>query len=270
MRYLSLIILLIIAINAHCQQNAGYEIFKTIGRISNATTGQEVKKGDAVKPTDELTIGKDSKVGILDRQQHHVYYSLKPGIQRVASILRNAKRRADNAVAAVNSEMLNQSKQAGKRPNVNGVSYRGSDAENAHLQSVCNAILDITSALPDDRLSLKTVEDDGSFHFSMTNDTDSLVYVNVIAVRPEGSLQLCLNVGMTDNEPYVSIAPNSQLTLPEFEFVDYDPTDYYMFASYEPVDSQALSLLLNAGKRFDDVKNATIIVSPKITVRSHE
>ena len=271
MRHLSLLLtLMIIAINAHSQQNNRYEIFKVVGSISDASTGQVVKKGDAVKPADKLIIGKDSKAGILDRQQHRIFYSQKPGAHSVASIMRDAKRKADNAVAAVNSEVINQSKQAGKRPNVNGVSYRGSEAENAYLKSVCNAILDITSAMPDTSLTLKAVEDDDAFHFSMNNDTDSLLYVNVVAVRPEGTPQLCLNVGMTDNQPYISVAPNSQLTLPEFVFVDYVPADYYMFASFEPVDSQALSLMLNIGKRFDEVENATIIIAPKITVQSHE
>lgn len=270
MRHLNLLILLIIAINAHSQQNARYEIFKALGRISNASTGQEIKKGDAVKPADKLIIGEDSKAGILDRQQHRIYYSMKPGTYSVAAILRDAKRKADNAVAAVNSEVLNKSKQASRRPNVNGVAYRGSEADDAYLQSVCNALLDITSTLPDSCITLKAVEDDGAFHFSLTNDTDSLLYVNVIAVRPQGTPQICLNVGMTDNEPYICIAPNSHLTLSEFEFADSESNDYYMFGSLEPVDFQALSLLLNLGQRFEDVENATIIVAPKITVQSDE
>ncbi|MDE7347205.1 MAG: hypothetical protein K2N48_10770 [Muribaculaceae bacterium] len=270
MRQLSLLILLITAITVRCQQPSGYEIFKTLGRITNATSGKEVRKGDAVKATDRLTIDKDAKVGILDRQHHRIFYSQKPGTHRVASIIRDAKRKADNAVAAVNSEVFNQTKQAGKQPHVNGVSYRGPETENAYLQSVCNAILDIASAMPDTCLTLKAVEDDNSFHFSMTNGTDSLLYVNVIAVRAEGTPKLCLNVGMTDNEPYICIAPNSQLTLSEFEFANSESTDFYMFASFEPVDSQALSLMLNLGNRSEEVENATILVSPKITVQPHE
>ena len=124
--------------------------------------------------------------------------------------------------------------------------------------------------MPDTCLTIKAIEDEDAFHFSMTNGTDSLLYVNVIAVRAEGMPQLCLNVGMTDNQPYISVAPNSQLTLPEFEFANSESTDYYMFASFEPVDSQALSLLLNLGNRSEEVENATILVSPKITVQPHE
>lgn len=267
MRHLSFLIMLIIAINAHCQQNARYEVFKALGRISNASTGQKLKKGDAVKLTDKLNIGKRSKAGILDRQQNRIYYSLNRGTYTVASILQDAKRKADNTVATVNSEMLRKSNQATKRPIVNGVAYRGSEGENMYLQSVCNAIFDIESTMPDDRLTLKAVKDDGAFYFSMTNDTDSLVYVNVVAVSPEKTPQLCLNIGMTHNEPYISIAPNSKLTLPEFVFVDDESTTYYMLALSEPVDTQALTLLLNAGKRFEDTGSATILVSPKIGVQ---
>lgn len=270
MRHLSLLLLLIIAINAQCQQIARYEIFKTIGPVLNASTGQVVKEGATVDPKDKLIIKKDSKAAILDRQQHRIYYSQKSGTQSVASIMHDARRKADNVVAAINSEVLNQSKQVSNRPKVKGASYRGSEAENALLQSVCNAIFDITRAQPENRLSLTTVDNDGTFYFSIKNDTDSLLYVNIIAVRPEETPQLCLNIGITDNQPYVSIAPNSELKLSEFVFVDCVPTDYYMFASYEPIDSQALSLLLNVGERIYGVENAPIIVSPKITRQSDE
>lgn len=271
MRHLSLLfILLATAINAYCQQNSGYEIFKTIGSISKATTGQQVKKGDAVRPADKLVIGKDSKAAILDCQQHRIYYGITPGTYSVAAIVRDAKRKADNAVAAVNSEIINQSKQASRRPSVNGVAYRGSEGEDTYLQSVCNALLDITSSMPDSCLTLKAIENEGAFHFSMANASDSLLYVNVIAVRPDGTLRLCLNVGMTDNEPFICIAPNSQLDLSEFEFVESDSNDYYMFASMQPVNTQALSLLLNSGNRFEEAGNATIIVAPKIKVHPYE
>lgn len=270
MRQLSILIFLLIALSAHSQQNAKFEIYKTIGHVLNASTQKDAKRGEAVEAKDKLIIGKDSKAGILDRQQHRIYYTQNPGTHSVASIIQKAKRMADNAVAVVNSEALNQLKNDGRQPKVRGVSYRGSDAENAYLQSVCNAIYDIPKATPNQLLRLDAVNNDDAFHFSMTNGADSLIYVNVIAIRPDGSHQLCLNVGMTDNQPYISIAPHSELTLPEFEFFDREPAEYYMVATFNPVDTQALSLLLNVGKRFDGVENASIIVSPKITAQSHE
>lgn len=258
--------MLICAIAAQCQQNARYEIFKTIGSISNASTGVIVKKGDAMRLTDKLKIDKDSKAGILDRQQNRIYYSPKEGTHSVAAIIRDAKRKADNVIATVNSEALKQTKQAGKRPTVMGVSYRGGEEEGDNrMQAICNAIFDICSAEPDSLLSLQIIDDDGAFHFSLSNETDSLIYVNVVSIRPETLPQLCLSVGMSENQPYISIAPKSQIELPDFVFSDEDTADYYMFATSEPIDSQALSLMLNRGTRFAEVEKADIIVSPKIT-----
>ncbi len=259
-----------LATSAHSQQNGRYEIFNVIGSVSNASTGKKVKKGDPVKAADKLIIGKKSKAAILDQQQHRIYYSLDKGSYTVATIIRNAKRNADNAIAVVNSEMLTQLNQKSKRPNVMGVSYRGSDAENKYLQSVCNAIFDIANALPDDRLTLNVNKEDGAFYFSMANGTDSLLYVNVISVTPDENPQLCLNVGATSNQPFISIAPNNQLSLPDFVFAENDSADYYMFATLEPIDTQALAIMLSSGKRFEEEANATIIVSPKITDHINE
>lgn len=270
MRQIFLLTFLLLAITAHTQQNAKFEIFKVIGHVVNASNQKDVKRGEAVEAKDKLIIGKDSKAGILDRQQHRIYYTQNPGTYSVASIVQKAKRKADNAVAAVNSEALNQLNNEGKQPKVRGVAYRGAEADNGYLQSVSNAICDISKATPEEAIRLEAINEDDAFYFSMTNDTDSLIYVNVISVRPDGMPQLCLSVGMTDNQPYVSIAPHSELTLPEFEFFNCEPVDYYMFATFDPVDTQALSLLLNAGKRFDGVENASIVVSPKITVQTHE
>lgn len=268
MKYFTLIALALIAlIPAYSQQPSKYEIFKVVGDVTFTTSGAAAKKGDAAKPTDRMTLAADSRVGILDKSLHRIYYGSGPLTTTVAAVIRNAKRHADNAVASVNSEALatlhNGNNQAAT-PKVMGVSYRGDAAEDAWLESVALALNEIEHALPNNHIGLETVEDDGTFYFRMSNDTDRLLYVNVVAIAPGHQPRLCLNIGNSANQPYIALAPHSQLTLTDFVFADYGPVEYYMLATDAPVDAQALTVMLNRGQRSDGGKAASIMVSPKI------
>lgn len=148
-----------------------------------------------------------------------------------------------------------------------GVSYRGNESENARLESIVNALLYISCIDTDSRLALATSpgDEEGTFCFIMTNDTESMLYANVIAVTPGKSPRLCINVGMTDQQPFIALSPGTQLTLTDFVFADYSPVEYYMFATSEPADAQALSILLSTNRQPIGDKDTSIIVAPKIS-----
>lgn len=267
MKNLSFIILAItIALPIQAQQPDKYEIFKVIGEITYLANNEPVKPGDKVTPIDKLTLANDTKIGILDNTQQQVYYCSGPCTRTVAAIIRDAKRSADNAVASVNAQALSKIHDNASTPKVMGVSYRGDAQESTRLVAICNALRDIANAAPDSLLNLDTVDlDDGSFCFKISNNTDSLLYANIIAIAPGREPKLCINVGMTEHQPFVAVAPYSDVTLSDFIFVDFSPVEYYLFATHEPADSQALSILLSQNQEDDNGHATSIIVAPKIS-----
>jgi hypothetical protein len=98
-----------------------------------------------------------------------------------------------------------------------------------------------------EQLKAEMVTEGGACFFKISNATSAPLFVNVIRLpASEGETpQLCLEVGYTESEPYLVIAPEKETELRHYAFLPEEtPHSYLVVGSEKPYDCQALRTLL--------------------------
>ncbi len=227
-----------------------YSIFKVEGdvKLLNGSSWVELYKHDDLSFKDKIRVGASSNVAILDSEISQIYYCSDAGEYRVIEIISNAKKQSDRITKLMNQqirESYNTDMQS--QYHTAGVSYRGS-SETSCTRDVYAAICNIGNASQSTVIGLEKVcVNDQEFYFSVTNKSESPLYINILRlVSASPNTQLCLNIGYTEDEPYLMIAPNSTVELKQYTFysIKNDPGRYTLFATPCRFDTQELQLLL--------------------------
>lgn len=234
-----------------------YMVYKVSGKVEKyETAGWTVlSKRDNVILKDKLRVTEGSSIGILDCRSMRVYYSGKTGEQTVSSIIHSAQKSSDGIVSQMNrqiKEALDDDKK-GITYRISGATHRGQE-ENDMSEMVYSCLYGILNngisgnAGNDSGLFFgKVPANDGEFCFSIGNKYDNPLCVNILAISKDGKHKtLCFNVGYSYDEPYMLVPPHSETTVSQFVFAEDEEheTEYVLFATEEPFDSQTLQLLI--------------------------
>ena len=244
-------VLILLGIVSVDLQAAPYRIFKFEGdvKILQQGTWVEVTNGQEVIIRDQFLLGEEAKLGIVDYDTRRIYYTNKSGKQNVAQIISKARKDAD-AIASNMRKQLSASGDVKNIPILGGVN-RGFTAQTDATINIYSDIyhhLNGSRDICEDGLTAEIVKDGKSYHFKIKNSTSKPLFVNVIKLprSDDEKHQLCLEVGYTENEPYLIIAPETEIELNHYVFLADDVApNYLLFACEEPYDCQALKMLLN-------------------------
>lgn len=252
MKRLFLSILLLFLMLTSSMATGRYAVFKISGDVKLKQTEVWTVPVLRMEVTfrDQFLLGEQSRLGIVDKETHRIYYTDKKGKRNVAQIISEAKKQAEEVTGLVNKQIRSSFKGDSHRMQVAGASYRGmtDDAETqAVYASIRKALTKNASIITNDRLLLEkinSIEESVSF-FRITNSMDLPVYVNILDCSKEHP-SLCFNLGYTYDEPFLLIAPGKPIDIRQFLFADIeDKNDYLLFASEFPFDTQVLQLLLD-------------------------
>ncbi len=252
MKKLLLSILLLFLMMASLMATGRYAVFKVSGdvKLKQAEVWAVPVLRMEVTFRDQFLLGEQSRLGIVDKETHRIYYTEKKGKRNVAQIITEARKQAEEVTGLVNKQIRSSFKRDNNRMQVAGASYRGM-TDDAKTQAVYVAIRKILTkninVIANDRLRLEKInagEESVSF-FRITNSMDFPVYVNVLDCSKKHP-SLCFNLGYTYDEPFLLIAPGKSVDIRQFLFADIEnKNDYLLFASDFAFDTQALQLLLD-------------------------
>ena len=200
---------------------------------------------------DQFLLGEQSRLGIVDKVTHHIYYTNKKGKRSVAQIINEARKQAEEVTGLVNRQIRSSfNGNNNNKSQVAGASYRGmtDDAKTqAVYVSIRQALTKKSNIVANSRLRLEKINSDEEsvFFFRITNSMDFPVYVNVLDCS-KGHSYLCFNLGYTYDEPFLLIAPGKSVDIKQFLFADIEgKDDYLLFASEFLFDTQTLQFLLD-------------------------
>lgn len=236
-----------------------YKIFKTTEGVTlKDAQGKKVavSKRMEVALGDVLHIPTGGKVGILENESKQIYYSDITGEVRVVKIIVDAKKQADNSIAAVNRQIINsitEQQQQGHNYSIVGAAHRGEGSDNYTQQvyaSLYRLIKESKQNPTTSSLNLMLREgEEGTFYFSLKSHSDKPLFVNVVAITPGSAPRICLQPGQSTGTPYILLNAGGCRELSELPFACElgEEVLYLLFGSEQPFDSRLLQRLFEQG-----------------------
>lgn len=236
----------------------GYAVFKVSGRVTVKTEQGWIplNKRDKLHGKDMLHIPVGGKVAILEVATNRIYTSVSEGDLFVLKVISEAKKQSDNIVANVNGrirQVMEERKDADYTYSVPGASHRG-ESDEAYTMQVYSALLHAAKragASHGAELKLDVQHGEDSFFFCLTNDSDRLLFVNVLRMSKSGQdLSLVLPVGYACEPPCLLLPPHTSYDASSFLFAaGGEDASYLLFGTERAFDTSALQLLLSEGVR---------------------
>lgn len=240
-----------------------YAVYKISGNVQMKTSEGwgKVERRTAVTAADVFRLAADSQVGIIDNTTNRIYYSDKPGEQRVAAIINAAKRQADEITGRMNDQIRKSAEanaSGGSSYASVGASHRGQSRKGAteSIYALLRGAIESdapssssSSSSCDSRITLRKIGGgSGDFYFEISSKCDYPLYVNVFSLSGIGKTpMLCFNLGYSLDEPYMLVPPHGNIAAKHFMFAESADAEvkYVLFGSEEPFDSQELQMLFN-------------------------
>ena len=240
--------------NINAVQSASYRVFRYTGDVKVKTTEgwSNITENLTVTIKSQFLLGEQARLGIVDNDTHRIYYTTKPGTQNVAQIVSNARKQSDR-IASTMWKQLQNGGNNGKSLTILGAVNRGSgevDCTEA-LYGDIYRMRDVSVTSDSMTVSAEIEEEDGCCYFKVKNCSEQALCVNIVRMPADKDekMQLCLEIGYSENQPYLIVAPQSTVVLSDFPFMaDPLPHHYLLVATQQPFDCQLLKMLFSNGE----------------------
>lgn len=233
---------------------AQYYIHNMEGSVERLV-GNEWKpatKNEKVALQDKFALKEGAMLAIGDKDTHRVYVTRDAGVLNVAKIIQSAREQSGQTTKLALQKAMEASGKSTPRSVIMGVSYRAGTSEKELADdinmrtyaSVCQYVKKPKS-VKNPQVSLTRVNEDGYFYFKVENHMGQLLYFNILAVsQGSGTSYLCLDTSDVTSGDIPAVAPQSDITLTQYPFIDEDTScQYLLFVSQEPFDAQMINNL---------------------------
>ena len=235
---------------------AQYYIHNLEGSVERLVGNEwkQAAKNEKIVLQDKFSLKAGAMLAIGDKETHRVYITREAGVQNVAQIIQNARKQSSQTTRLALQKAIEAS--GGKeKPHaaIMGVGYRAGTSEEALINDVnMKSYVSILQYVTKPKKSKTTpvvltrLEEDDYQYFKVENHTDQLLYFNILALpKNEEKPYLCLDTGDVTSEDIPVVAPQSDITLQQYPFIDEDAScQYLLFASYELFDAQMINSFL--------------------------
>lgn len=274
-RYLFLIIIVILGQTLYAQK---YSIYKCSDGVMikhlNSTEWESCKKRDNLSLVDLIRIPENSSIVILDKTTNRLYKNSTEGEKKVKSIIDESIENANKVVKLLNSEIVQNTKSDNSNSYSSyGSIVRGDDEEvNALHMSICNYLIAVSRSndlCTADDLIVRLKEDSlDEITFEFTNNTDKVLFVNVIRINSRSEFSLCYVFDQDTQIEGCMLGAKSNKKITEYVFAkDTDENVTYIpFGTTFAYDSKLLQLLLQSNNEIssETIVNDEIIVGNAI------
>ena len=237
-----------------------YKVFSVSGEVVKESDSQQLKRNDILNGSDRIFIKTGSGLSLCDTENKRIYKSMgKEGRTSIAKIILSA-RQASREV----STLLGGGKKNNNVVSKVGAAYRGSSCDSLAAsisESLRNTIP--SQLITSDILGEREYADDGSFTFSITNNSDRITYANILSFSKTG-ISVCISLG-TEAQCLV-LQPGEKLHIEGLEFFEEDTDNsnavqYRVLALPQPFDSQELEFYLKRDALSSFTENPQLKVS---------
>lgn len=236
-------------------KGASYSVFRYTGdvKIKTYEGWKDVGNNMVVFARDQFLLGEHARLGIVDNDTQRIYYTTKSGTQNVAQIVSNARKQSDRIASTMWKQIQNGGSKS-KSLTILGAVNRGNGetdftevlySEIYRMQNICET----NDSTP---ISAEIEKDADCYYFVVKNRSEQALCVNIIRMSDNTSQkpQLCLEIGYSENQPYLVVAPQSTVALRDFPFLDDSVSHRYLLvATLRPFDCQLLKMLLSNYKK---------------------
>ena len=233
-------------------QAVSFRIYRVEGEVSILKNNKWVTPtiNQELSVSDQFMIGEQGRLGIVNNENHRIYYTVRNGKQNVAQIISAARKQSDRIASNMHKQLTSNTKLTDSPLPIWGGVNRGKQQNGDSTAFVYAAIyqyLQTQEKQASKLVSADIITSDDSYFFKAVNNTDMLLFANVIRL-PQASddyPQICLEVGYTMNEPFLVIGPHQETNWSNYTFLRENlQHNYLLFASETPYDCQALQMLL--------------------------
>lgn len=265
-----------------------YLIYSVTGRVSMLQSGKSVKPiaGKHLSANQSVNIGKESALILIDTKKNKMFSLTRPSTGKVGEMVRNASPESKNVtsrfIAYVKKEITTSGSQKRLHPDTylqaTGSSYRSTRKDSVLLTSICNKLpitgnstaedlifdegtniesdMDVSFELVES-LSNKPIGEDVAeetcCYVMVKNNTDNLLYVNVLDVDAAGDKYLVLPVDAASLCAHLAVPAGSVVSFIEEPFIFSGSSaceTFMLVASREPIDfSILMSPIASSGKK---------------------
>ena len=244
-------------------------VYSVIGKVEIQKDGSwsQLQKRMKLSADDVIKVDENSALSILDRKAEKVYSIGKSDAKKVSAVIDNVK---GNQKSATSQFMAHASKSLfnGGSDKISheaaGCTYRGDIIENDIAKTILaeqkgDKLAAINNANTDYAVTFEVIEratgkiaapnvklGDQAF-FRIKNNSDKMLYVNVIDIDANGNLFDCLPIDEAHTLSHLMIPANSTVDLKEFpiEFAEPKGTDcMVLIAMEEPYDLRLVNKML--------------------------
>lgn len=242
-------------------------------KVNKAKAGGHIaKRYEKIKNNDVLTIPKDGMVKIHDSKTKGLYKNISHGDISAENLIATASACSKARIGTVNDSILNVIKKNGNSQKITyknrGVSFHkthdivAQPIELPEGMSYLSYLMSVKNEKQHDvradyvGLRRDFLDDDySSFRFSVWNDLDSIVYVNVIDQHPEIEDDIRFYF---DENPIAE--PRSETIISDYEFFSPDGMPYILIASEKNFTVEDVKRLLDSGYHPEENFYFTILI----------
>lgn len=246
------VLFLFLAVSVTMQANS-YRVYKCEGDVRILQDNKWVKpqKNQTLYVRDQFMIGEHGVLGIVVNETHRIYYNTQSGKQNVAQIISAARKQSDRVASNMHKQLTRRNNLGNSSLPVLGGVNRGNKQENntALVYAAIYKYLKSNVTQMQVPVTASIVYDGDNYHFKTVNNTDKPLYTNVIKlpINDDDYPLICMEVGYSENEPFLVIDANKETDWSNYSFViDKNKNIYLIFASEVPYDCQALQIMLKA------------------------
>lgn len=233
-------------------QAASYCIYKFEGEVHILQNNKWVtpSKNQELSISDQFMIGRQGLLGVVNNENHRIYYTVRSGKQNVAQIISAARKQSDQIASNMHKQLISNKQLKDSPLPIWGGVNRGHQQDNNPTALVYAAIYQYLQTRKEQESALVNAEkiiDGNCYYFKAVNNSDLQLYANIIRlpITPEDYPQVCLEVGYTMNEPFLVIGPHQETNWNNYTFLmENTKHNYLLFVSEIPYDCQILQMLL--------------------------
>ena len=248
-------ILLITIIPFVCSAQ-NYLVYSCTGQVEYLTDGEwkKLNRRDALKSTDEIRIGDKSAIAIIDKKTEKVYSYGQSGIVRVKAIAA----KSSSAVGRYTRQALSAltSSQTDKISYDANVVYRDLSSDlllyTALSDSLFQSAYKVQFQLIDEKTGqeLESPVVGTSFYFSITNNDQQPLFVNILAIDAEKEAYDCLPIDEGMTMSHALIPAGCTVDLSGYPLILSEPVgrqDFILLAFDRPFDLRQIIRHLKNG-----------------------
>ena len=237
-------ILLFAAVPFVCSAQ-NYLVYSRTGQVEYFADGEwkKLNRRDALKSTDEIRIGEKSAISIIDKKTENIYSYGQPGTVKVKSITSKSSSAVGRYARQTLSTLV--SGQTDKISYEANVIYRDLSADlllytafiDTSFQSAYKVQFQLIDEKPSQELESPTLGT--SFYFSIINNDQRPLFVNILAIDADGGVYDCLPIDEGLTMSHALIPAGSTVDLSGYPLITSDPVgrqDFILLAFDRPFD----------------------------------